>query len=107
MFEYKAVITRVVDGDTCHANIDLGFDISVNSILRFDGINAPELNTPEGKQAKEFLANLIEGTEVEVIIQGREKYGRWLATVYKGPQNINQLMIDTGHAVEYHGGSRV
>ena len=32
MYEYKCEITRVVDGDTVDAEIDLGFDIVYNPV---------------------------------------------------------------------------
>lgn len=104
MYQYKAVVYEVVDGDTFKANVDLGFRVSINEKFRMIGINAPEMNTDAGKQAKDFLAQQIAGAEIEMIVHGQDKYGRWLATVYKGPQNINQLMIDSGHAVEYKAG---
>ncbi len=45
MYTYKAKLLRVVDGDTCDAQIDLGFDVSVKKRIRFAGINAPESRT--------------------------------------------------------------
>ena len=42
MYTYKAKLLRVVDGDTCDAQIDLGFDVSVKKRIRFAGLNAPE-----------------------------------------------------------------
>ena len=34
MFEYKVNVTRVVDGDTVDADIDLGFDIIYKERIR-------------------------------------------------------------------------
>ena len=39
MYEYKAKLKRVVDGDTCDAYIDLGFDVSVMKRIRFMGVD--------------------------------------------------------------------
>ena len=44
MFEYRAIITKVYDGDTVTADIDLGFGVWVKKQkLRMMGINAPEI----------------------------------------------------------------
>ena len=45
MYIYKAILDRVVDGDTIDVHIDLGFDVSVKKRVRFAGINAPESRT--------------------------------------------------------------
>lgn len=41
-YEYKAVIDRWVDGDTCDVTIDLGFNISLKERVRLARINAFE-----------------------------------------------------------------
>ena len=45
MYTYGITVTRVVDGDTVDAMIDLGFDIWINKRIRFVGIDAPETLT--------------------------------------------------------------
>lgn len=55
IFRYIGTITKVVDGDTVDAVIDLGFTISVRERFRLLGINAPEIHgpeTPEGLKSK-------------------------------------------------------
>ena len=41
MYEYKAKLIRVIDGDTIDALIDLGFDVWVKKRIRLYGIDAP------------------------------------------------------------------
>jgi micrococcal nuclease len=84
MFEYAAQILKVVDGDTCHAEVDFGCDLFRRMVLRFHGINAPELSTPAGKDAKAFLVPLIEGKAVilRTIKDHQEKYGRYLSRTF-------------------------
>ena len=63
MFEYNAVLDRVVDGDTVDATIDLGFDTWKKTRIRFYGINAPESRTRDLEEKKKGLsakARLIE-----------------------------------------------
>ena len=45
-------ITRVIDGDTVDADIDLGFDISLTKRIRLAGIDAPESRTSDANEKK-------------------------------------------------------
>ena len=45
MYEYRAIIRRVVDGDTVDITLDLGFDILYNNRIRLLGIDTPESRT--------------------------------------------------------------
>ncbi|MCK5178939.1 MAG: thermonuclease family protein [Candidatus Omnitrophica bacterium] len=113
-YTYSASVKRVVDGDTMDVRIDVGFGIHLNDRLRFKGINAPKINTQEGKAAKKFLEKQLENCSV--IIVRTEKsgmYGRWIAGVFILPHcddlfkiaaegtYLNQLMLDEGHAKLY------
>ncbi len=104
MYEYRATITRVVDGDTVRANVDLGCDVHINLTLRLYGINAPEMSTPDGPPAKEHLIELI-GTApltIRTIKDRKEKYGRYLATLIRDDGvDCNTSMVADGYAVEY------
>src|SRR5213593_4303800 len=109
MYEYQAEVQRIVDGDTLHVRVDLGFDIRVDQILRLLGIDAPELRTASGREARDFLTSLLPiGTVVTVrtVKDRREKYGRYLATVLQGDVSINDTLIASGHARPYDGGVR-
>lgn len=107
LYMYQAVIVKVYDGDTVRADIDLGFGtILKNQALRLWGIDAPEVrgeSRAEGLNSKTWLAGRI--LNMEVIIKTHKdkkgKYGRWLAEIYQGGENINQWMIGEGHALEY------
>ncbi len=43
MYEYKAKIIEVYDGDTFTFEVDLGFSITVKEKIRLAGINTPEV----------------------------------------------------------------
>ena len=46
MYQYKAVLVRVIDGDTIDVDIDLGFDVWLKKQrVRLAGIDAPESRT--------------------------------------------------------------
>lgn len=103
----NAVVERVIDGDTVALDIDLGISVHVKVSCRLADINAPELNTTAGKASKAWLQEqLPAGTAVVVqTIKGKEteKYGRYLATVFKGSSllSINEQLVAKGLAVVY------
>ena len=126
MYEYKAVVDRVVDGDTIDVTIDLGFKVWKKMRVRMEGINTPESRTRDleekkrGLAAKDRLKSILEFNNNKCILKvsGVGKYGRALATVLVeslSPLNgedgvtlidVNKQLIEEGHAVEYWGGKR-
>ena len=100
---YQATVVSVYDGDTIVVDIDMGMKVWQKGIrIRFAGINAPELNTGEGKVSRDALKTQISpGDIVTVISHSFEKYGRLLATVEKNNINLNQWMLDNNFAVPY------
>jgi len=114
-YEFKIKnVDRVVDGDTVDVTIDLGFSLLHKIRIRLTGIDAPESRTRDlvekaaGIRAKEFLIDKLEGANhLTMKTQKTGKYGRYLGEVFiDGEYNINKMMIDEGHAVEYGGGKR-
>ena len=112
MYTYKAKLDRVVDCDTVDANINLGFDITIHKRIRLTGIDTPESRTRDLEEKKRGLAaknRLIEllGSG-EFILESREvgKFGRVLGTLHVGQMNINDQLVEEGHAVEYYGGKK-
>jgi micrococcal nuclease len=104
---YDAWMVALVDGDTLHCGVDLGLDVSINLTIRLYGINAPEMSTPEGKEAKAFAAKWLESNcpdgrfVLRTIKDRREKYGRYLGVVMANGATLNDDMVSSGHAVEY------
>ena len=111
MYEYRGRITRVIDGDTVEAEIDLGFHVTLTVTLRLAGINAPETKgteRPRGLAATRFLDSLITdltGGTRELTVRTQkdvtEKYGRYLAVLMAGDVNLNDRMRTDGHAVPF------
>ena len=100
--------TGVVDGDTFNITLDLGDFIYVQKALRLYGINAPEMSTPEGKDAKAWAIGWAENHcpdgmfIVKTGLDPEGKYGRILGTVY-APDGacFNTDIVAAGHAVVY------
>jgi len=124
MYEYQVKsIDHIVDGDTFDCTLDLGFSISHKIRVRMYGINTPESRTRDleekarGLKSKERLTQLLNvGSQgdTHLILQTKEKgkYGRYLGIILRKRKdddellNINQRLIQEGHAVEYFGGKR-
>ena len=103
---YPAKVTAVHDGDTMNLLLDLGFNISFESACRVYGINAPELITPEGVDARTFALTLVQpGDQVTVVSHGWDKFGgRFDGEVTLADGRVfGQVMIANGHAKPYFG----
>ena len=102
--KYAASNPKVIDGDTVHLDVDLGFHIwRIGEPYRLARINAPELGTAAGEQAKLFLIHQLELSPKAIWIEshGKDKYGRWLIDLYAGTTNLNDLLVSSGHAQPY------
>jgi len=96
MYTYKAKLNRVVDGDTVNLTIDLGFRLTYTANCRLAGINAPEMNTDDGKVSKVALMQMLP-PEFTIESTGLDKYGRPVVKI----GNINDKMIKDGYAQSY------
>ncbi len=94
----RAVVTRVVDGDTIEARID-----GEEEDVRLIGVDTPETVKPGapvecgGPLASRFTHGLLDGKRVRLVVgeERRDPYGRLLAYAYLDP------------AIEPHTGPRV
>lgn len=130
MYQYKAVIQKIVDGDTMEIDIDLGLLVWIHGEkVRLYGVNTPEVfgvkkGTKEwekGNKASTFVKEVLKEKDeiiVETIKDKKEKYGRYLALVYikinpellnglSGIRNVNDfyclndILIAKGFAEKY------
>jgi micrococcal nuclease len=110
LFEYNAICTRVVDGDTIDARVDLGFSVWIECRVRLEGIDAPETRTKnlEEKQAglktKAFLQGIMDECGHKFVLKshGVGKYGRCIGTIYVHGEDINQRLLAEGYAERYN-----
>jgi len=117
MYEYRAQVNRVVDGDTVDVDIELGFGIVLtDERVRIMGIDTPESRTRDkvekvfGLASKERLKSLLGKTTVlktQIAKDGEDmkgKFGRVLGDfVSEDGRMVTDIMIEEGHAVKYHG----
>lgn len=90
-------VTRVIDGDT--------FETETGEKVRLIGINAPEISDIFGKEAKQYLSDLIENKTVNLqgdnISNDRDRYQRLLRYVILDGVDINKKMVSDGFAFAY------
>lgn len=118
MYQYKAIITKVIDGDTVDVDIDLGFEVWLrNQRIRLYGIDTPESRTSD--KVEKVFGNLAKSKILQfcpigasIVLQtktddSRGKYGRILGElITEDGLNVNQYMIDNNYAVAYFGMSK-
>lgn len=89
MYQYRAHIVSIYDGDTLRADVDLGFGIwQAGQKFRLYGINTPEVRgpeRPEGIKVRDWLRNVLPDGSVAYIRSIKDttgKYGRFLGLIY-------------------------
>lgn len=109
MYEYKATVVSVIDGDTISLTIDLGFRTFMKANCRLHGVNAPELKSEDpnirvgAMRSKQYIIDNVKG-DVQIISKKLDKYGRPLVDVYYGEKfdkHLNKELIDNGLAVVF------
>lgn len=121
MYEYRAELIKVVDGDTVDVDIDLGFGVWLkNERVRIMGIDTPESRTSDkveklfGLAAKNRVKKMLEKNVVLKTFAAKDgedmkgKFGRILGDFYIESEGklLTEVMIEEGHAVPYHGQSK-
>mgnify|MGYP001602136191 FL=1 len=100
---YKVKPLHIHDGDTFTGEVDLGFNVRFTMTFRLEGLNTPEVVGKEkaaGLTSKAFLVGKMDNAkEVLVKTKKKEKYGRYLATVFCDGVNVNEQLIKEGYAV--------
>jgi len=117
MFEYRATMLRVVDGDTVDIDIDLGFGVWLRKQrVRLNGIDTPESRTRDleekhyGKLATKFIEDRFPVGETFTLRTHKDdkgKFGRILGELVDSMGvSVNDTMIAQCYAVPYTGQSK-
>ncbi len=102
LYTYEAQVTHVFDGDTFHALIHLQGDLYLEQRLRLRRLDAPELITAEGQQAKKVLQRILfsspvlSGLSADDLVAGggQEGEGRILLKVSKADDQYGRYLVD-------------
>ena len=89
-------VVKVVDGDTLHV-----YNNKKTYKIRLSGIDAPERGQAYGKRAKEHLEFLVAGKQVIAIVESKDRYGRYVASVKVESKDVCAEMLTAGYAWHY------
>lgn len=106
LYIYAATVQRVIDGDTVVLDVDLGFKTWHHGPFRLVGINARELHSPGGLEARDNLMALLPpGTSVGLSSVKPDKYAeRYDAKiVMPDGSDLGELLVSTSWAAVWDG----
>ncbi len=75
--------------------------------VRLQGVDAPELGTQAGRDAKRWMVNHLRGKAVECKLTGERTYDRYVGVCYVNGHDIGAAVIAAGYALDcarYSGG---
>lgn len=81
--------------------------IVVDAPVRLNGVDAPEMNTSAGRDARRWMVNYLRGQAVTCDLNGERTHDRWVGVCYVNGQDIGAAVIAAGHALDcrrYSGG---
>ncbi len=91
-------IVDIIDGDTVRFQDEDG----KTRTIRLYQIDAPEWNQPFGKEAARYLASLVKGKTVSIIVRRfDDKYGRDIADLYVDDMWVVGHLVEKGYAWNY------
>ena len=109
-----AEVMEVIDGDTVRVRAHIWLGQAVETSVRLDGIDTPELRGDcDGERrlaraARDYLVGLVAGRRVSLRDITQDKYGgRVVARMddHKG-RDLGAALISAGYARAYDGGTR-
>ena len=101
---FRATVTWVTDGDTLRVR-PVGTQDTVP--LRLLDLDAPEKCQPFGPEARDALRRRLLHETVQVRTEGTDGYGRQLARVEHGGEDVGRWLVRNGYAwsMRFHGRS--
>jgi len=101
MYEYKAKLVRVIDGDTIVVMVDLGFNVHTKESIRLLNTWAPERYTRRGKLVRlhtiyhlAMLGCYEDGEYLTIQTEYNKSFDRYLAHIFIDDIYINGVIDD-------------
>lgn len=92
---FSVRVVGISDGDTFTCINDDNLQLKI----RINGIDAPEKKQAFGNKSKELLSSLIFGKRINIDVQSKDGYGRYIAYVYSPEgKDVALLMLHEGMA---------
>ena len=110
-YVYKAIVDRVIDGDTLLLRMDLGFQVWKEQRVRLAEIDCPAMDEPGGEAAYRYVRDQLAKVDFVMIKTNKiDIYGRYVGHVFYSLQTtdkskifaqgnfLNQELLDKGLA---------
>ena len=104
MYKYRAIVTKIYDGDTITVDIDLGFGVWLfKQSIRLARIDTPEIRGEEredGLRVRDTFREWLPIYSEVYLVTNKDKsgkYGRWIAEVYPYSDLMNDPDINTSY----------
>jgi micrococcal nuclease len=107
MYEYRAFVKKVYDGDTVTVDIDLGFDVVLKAQkIRLTRINAPEVrgkDRSKGLVSRDALREKVldKWITIKTKKDKKGKFGRWLGELWIDNTCVNDWLLTEGYVEVY------
>lgn len=89
LYTYAAQVVKVIDGDTLNVEAKQTETSWIRKKLRLRRINCPEIDTPEGKRAKDFVVKALKDCPWIVIkTYSTDIHDRYLVDVFYLPASL-------------------
>ena len=109
---YDIELVRVVDGDTIHVKFKpCECRCECIGVIRLFGIDTPEMKPRKSLENRDIIKKLAAIARdalceklcgsLSMNVLGFGAFGRIVATIYCDGENINEWLVESGHAVEY------
>ena len=106
----QVIFALILAGSPAYAQVhvrDADTIVVDGTPVRLNGIDAPELRTRSGQNAKRWMTNYLRGKAINCDLTGKRSYDRWIGTCYAGGDDIGAAVVAAGHALDcrrYSGG---
>lgn len=103
----EAYVTRIIDGDTFEAIVDLKYNVSRWAKFRLLGVDTPEKKEEKFEEAKQFTAeHILEKTiHIHTPNDKHDSFGRYLCEVFTEVDgelvSLNQMLLIEELAKKY------
>lgn len=115
-YRFRGTIENWVDGDTVDVSVDLGFFVYQKVRFRLAGVDTAEIHSKDAEKAMlaakahNFCQQwAVKGTVVYIVSTKTEKFGRWLAEIFKtgmAGESVNEALLRESLAKPYKGGAK-
>lgn len=68
--------------------------------VRLDGVDAPELKTRAGQDAKRWMVGFLRDKSVTCDLTGKKTYDRWVGVCYADGIDVGAAVIAAGFALD-------